>query len=485
MSGVESSLSRMAPELWLEILNHFVPSGAPTTVAIQPSKAELRPHVLEYRRTLWAACQVSRQVGTSARIRLYQAVLISSCKELLYFFRTLRTVPELRILVRSFSWTGTLPQSDADDAECVDLMPSLIAVFASLPPPVTAEDAWLHRFLHADNLAAFRVWRLLGVILAILPKLATLFLVMGRLMPGPRYRQHVIDTELGGAEAEARGRLVSFRQQAFESLAIRVLVMDPVPTSIGYPLLPELQVLVLDHISNVPPLFEALDSPYVVDDLKELCPQLRYIQTKSPVHPSCVRWPVRTAYPNLASLRIVISNGDENDTLIHSFEPLTKLRHLQYLSMTTPHDMTWNLSDSRLTMSPFLRRMESLQHLRVDIIWLADRSNPSRLFQIASFLPPSIKSLHLLDYWGISMTSTRRDRHPAFPDDMTALEFMHCLREVKLSSREFAWERSRTTATRASLHSLARQFWRAGIRLTMTGLKEARDEEEGWWLDLD
>jgi len=135
MSVIRSSVSRMAPELWLHILHHFVPSGAPTTAAIQSSRPDLRPHVLEYRRTLWAACLVSRQVGTIAKVCLYKAVLINSCNELLYFFRTLRTVPALRLLVRSFYWTGTLPQSDADDVECVDLMPSLTAVFEALPPP--------------------------------------------------------------------------------------------------------------------------------------------------------------------------------------------------------------------------------------------------------------------------------------------------------------------------------------------------------------
>ncbi|RYC55297.1 hypothetical protein CHU98_g10907 [Xylaria longipes] len=527
MSVIGGSVSQMSPELWLEILGYFVPSGAPTTLAIQSSKVELRPHVLEYRRTLWAACQVSHQVGACARIRLYQAILIDNCKELLFVFRTLRTFPELRAIVRSFSWTGTLPQSDEDETEFVDLMPSLVAVFASLPAPVTEEDALLHKFLDADNLAEFRAWRLLGVVLAIIPNLTTLFLSLGRLMPGPLYRQYLIDTELGGGgTAERRESLFRLRQKAYEFLAIGALVTDPVLTSIGYPLLPELQVLTLDFISNHPNLFPSERSSFVIDDLKELCPQLRYIQTKDSIQPSCPGEPVRstsmrnllimkqrfilshlrhiqTAYPNLTSLRIMVSRFNGHDgTLVDPFQPLAKLQHLQYLSITTPHDLSWFDSDyPQLPMSQSLRRMESLQHLRIDFMWLAPRNDPSRLFHISSLLPRSIQSLHLLDYWAISMTSTRRDRYPDFADNMSAAEFLRLvlenllqsyssagltsLREVKLSSREYAKERSRWTGARRSLNNLIWQFSQAGISLAVTGLEEARDEEDGWWLNLD
>ncbi|GAW24003.1 hypothetical protein ANO14919_135820 [Xylariales sp. No.14919] len=525
MSTVRGSASRISTELWLEILGHLVPSGAPTTTAIRPSKVELRPHALECRWALWAACLVSRQVGACARIHLYRAILINSCKELLYVYRTLRTVPELRTRVRSFSWTGLLPQSDEDDTECVDLMPSLVAVFASLPPPVTVEGAVIHQFLEADNLAAFRFWKLLAVVLAIIPKLATLFLALGRLMPAPIYHQYLIDTELrGGGTAEERARLLRLRQNAYEFVAIRALVDDPDLTPIGYPLLPELQVLILDHISNAPPLFQAFGSDDIIDDLKELCPRLRYIQTKGCVRPSNFEKPVRStsmrnllirrqlytlsslpeiqaAYPNLTSLRIVASEYAEDNTFIYSFEALAKLQHLQYLSLTTPHNLTWTNSDPHLTLSDFLRGMESLQHLRVDFIWLAARNNPSRLFHIASLLPPSIQSLHLLDYWAISMTSTFRDRYPVLPDNKSAAEFMRTvlenllqsfssngltsLREVKLSSREYAKERSLWTGSRRLLKNLIWQFSQVGIRLTVTGLEEARDEEDGWWLNLD
>ena len=531
----QSSVSLMPPELWLKILGYFVPSGAPTTIAIQPSKPELRPYVLEYRRTLWAACQVSRQVGSSARLLLHQAVLINDCKELLYFFRTLRTVPELRDLVRSFYWTGTLPQSDGDDVECIDLMPSLVAVFASLPPPVTQEDHLLHQFLHAENLAAFRFWRLLGVVLAIIPKIDTLFLVLGRFMPRPNVAQHHIDRELvGGGTPEERARLLSLRQTAYELLAIRVLTMDPIfPASIGYSLLPELRVFILDHISNVPPSFPAFDGGASICDLSHLCPQLQYIQTKSSLpgalgfepwarsasmrsllvrkqrFPASALSRAQAAYPNLASLRILVLDGYEHHPLTDLFKDLIKFRHLQYLSITTPHDLMWQ--DFHLlpamntamhpTMPPFLRRMESLQHLRVDFIWLTTRSDPSPLLHLASLLPQSIKSLHLIDYWGVDMTSTHLHKHPEFPDDVPAREFMYLvlenllqsctlmgltsLREVKLSSVEYAEGSGRSAAARVLADSFVWKFWQVGIRLTMTGLQETKDEEEGWWLNLD
>ena len=248
-------------------------------------------------------------------------------------------------------------------------MPSLTAVFEALPPPAIAEDALLHGFLHADNLAQFRVYRLLAVVLAILPRLTTLFLVLGRLLPPLRIQQRMIDVEFGEeGPAENRVNFLSLRQEAYESLAIRVLTIEnvPIPTSIGYPLLPELQVLILDHISNIPPLFEALNGDNIVDDLQRLCPQLRCIQTKGPLHLRRVSKPIlpstsmehllvrqtispaselsfiRKMYPNLVSLRIVLFNGTEFDTpnQLASFGALTKLPHLQHLSLTTPHHLT-------------------------------------------------------------------------------------------------------------------------------------------------
>jgi len=340
----------------------------------------------------------------------------------------------------------------------------------------------------------------------------------------------MIDVEFGEeGTADNRANFLSLREEAYESLAIRALTMEHelIPTSIGYPLLPELQVLVLDHISNIPPLFEAFNGDNIVDDLQRLCPQLRCIQTKGPLHlrrfskpilpsasmerllvrqtisPASELPLIRKMYLNLVSLRIVLFNGTEFDTPNQnaSFGALTKLLHLQHLSLTTPHHLTWSHLDSHPTMSPFLRRMDSLKHLRVDLVWLAPRGNPTQLLHIASFLPPSIKSLHLLDYWGVDMTSFAMAKYPEFPERMLPVESLHLvlqsllesytsmglinLREVKLSSPECARHRLLWMTAHQARQSLTRRFWRAGISLTFTGLEEARGEEEGWWLDLD
>ncbi|KAI1366864.1 hypothetical protein F5Y08DRAFT_350756 [Xylaria arbuscula] len=522
----------MSSELWLEILHHLVLSSAPTTMPIQSHKVELRAHVLENRRTLWAACQVSRQVGACAREYLYQSILINNCQELLYIFRTLRTVPELRSLVRSFSWTGVLPQSDGDETECIELMPYLLDVFASLPFPISDKDILLHHYLNADNISSFRFWRLLAAILAILPKITTLFLSLGWLMPGPELQQSLIDTELGGGGTSAqREQLFRLQQKTHEVFAIAALLEryssweDYPLTSLGYPLLPELQVLILDHTSDRSPRFEAVNIDYIVDDLNELCPRLRYIQTKSSISPSPLREPIlrgtnmrhlllrrqrstistlpqiQAIYPNLTSLCIIGTMLESAGAADNAIQALASLQRLQRLSLSTPHNLTWYNQDPYLPLSKVLRQMISLQHLRIDMIWLADRSDPSLLFRIASVLPTSIQSLHLLDYWAVSMTSFQWERHPVFPENMSALEFMrlvlenllqNCrvegltnLREVKLSSREYAKDRSHWTGARQSLFRLIWRFLQAGIRLIVNGHEEARDEEDDWWLNLD
>lgn len=514
MSVTRSSVSRMAPELWLHILHNFVPSGAPTTAATQSSGSELRPHVLEYRQTLWAACLVSRRVGTIARVCLYKAALINDFNQLLYFFRTLRTVPALRPLVRSFSWTGTFFMSVDHEAECVDLMLSLTAAFASLPPPATAEDALIHKLSHAHNLDEFHPYQLLAAVLVMLPKLTTLFLAVG-----------IMDMEAGEEVVSADGhRLIRQIPGAYEFMAIRALALDDelIRSSIGHPLLPELHVLILDHIRDPPLWFESTGTP--VSDLQLISPQLRYIRIRGP---ACLGWgpkpllpstsvrrllvrkainrskfieDIQEIYPNLVSLRMVLPHGwDFLYISDFSFEAITKLIHLQHLSLTSPHDLTWNVPQgSRTLISPFLRRMPSLKHLRVDLVWLAARSNTSQLLHIASFLPRSIESLHLLDYWGCDMTSPDKDKHPEFPLDMLPVDFLHqmledllenytsmgliSLKKVKLSVGECLLA---SKTAQQSRQSLTRRFWQGGIRLTFTGLEDAREEEDGWWSNSD
>ena len=87
-------------------------------------------------------------------------------------------------------------------------------MFASLAPPVSEEHILLHQYLDVDNLASFRVWRLLDAVLAIPPKITTLFLSLGKLMPGPSLQQHLIDTRLdGGGTAEEREIIYSVRDR--------------------------------------------------------------------------------------------------------------------------------------------------------------------------------------------------------------------------------------------------------------------------------
>lgn len=522
MSVVGGSVPRLSAELWLEIFGHLALSGAPTTTAVQRDVVELQPHVLEDRRTLWVACQVSRQVGACARIQLYRSVLITNCTELLYFFRTLRTVPELRTLVQTFSWTGIVSTSAAIGAECVDLMPSLVTVFASMRPPVTEEDALLHRFLKIDNFTYFRAWRLLSAVLISIPRLTTLFLAPSEFRHEPEQFQRLRDIVLAREALLPLMLALStvLMKKGFEFTVLKSLVEDPNLASIRHPPLPSLQVLILDHVRSTPPLFQDFTNPPIVKDLEELCPQLRYIQTKHSVssargfprstsmrdlvlrqrHNSFIGVPtIQRAFPSLNSLRILVTQYSTDNAKAGLFEGLDMLPKLQYLSITTPHDLSWWAPEANLTISHSLRQMKCLHHLRVDLIHLTTRANAGQLLHLASLLPPSIQSLHLLDYWGISMEDLHWMWRPAFPDNQSAVEFMRLvlknllqshssmgltsLREVKLSSNEYDENRSDYTGARQSLDDLMGQFSQAGIRLTLTGHQEARDEEDGWWFD--
>jgi hypothetical protein len=64
--------------------------------------------------------------------------------------------------------------------------------------------------------------------------------------------------------------------------------------------------------------------------------------------------------------------------------------------------------------------MTALNHLTTEVLWLFGKTNPSAL-DVESLLPPSLVSLHLVDYWGVSKW---KEYYPDFPDDSTPLEFL-------------------------------------------------------------
>lgn len=97
-------LSRVPAELWGKILSCLLTSGSITTYTSAADEPQLSPSLVESRKNLASACLAFQLLHGPARRCLYHVVTLRSTEELLCFFRTLVTNPELRPLVRRFNW---------------------------------------------------------------------------------------------------------------------------------------------------------------------------------------------------------------------------------------------------------------------------------------------------------------------------------------------------------------------------------------------
>ncbi|KAH8784888.1 hypothetical protein F5883DRAFT_533725 [Diaporthe sp. PMI_573] len=79
-------------------------------------------------------------------------------------------------------------------------------------------------------------------------------------------------------------------------------------------------------------------------------------------------------------------------------------------------------------LSPGLPQVPLIE-LTADCVWLFGRVDPSVAYQISSLLPSSLVSLHLIDYWavsireeGIKLDDEQLSYYPVFPSDLTPLD---------------------------------------------------------------
>jgi hypothetical protein len=98
------AVTRVPAELWGKILECLFTSGSITTYSSAADKPQLSPSLVQSRKNLASACLAFRQLYRPAMRCLYHVVTLRSTEELLRFFSTLATNPELRPLVRRFNW---------------------------------------------------------------------------------------------------------------------------------------------------------------------------------------------------------------------------------------------------------------------------------------------------------------------------------------------------------------------------------------------
>lgn len=155
-----------------------------TDYASQPGQTTRRPDNEPWasRHALQAACLASRQLDTICRPILYEWVAVKDCRELLCLLRSFARNPSLRVRVCRFAWVNLIRGVDVNQP-IVEMGPELGGLLAECCTawPATARDNTLAELfqLRTTEPATFSLWKVLGVIIATLPRVRTLFYTHG------------------------------------------------------------------------------------------------------------------------------------------------------------------------------------------------------------------------------------------------------------------------------------------------------------------
>jgi len=433
-------------------MNFLLPAGGirVTTLESWADAPQLDRSFLESRSALHSLCQVSHNFNAVATSYPYKIVVLKSRKDLICFFRTLLSARHLRPLVSSLVWVGVLSGlgalvqnvaqlGEAIEDEEMERVASQYWIGIDWPPAV-AEDISIIRRLNLDpsNSLTFRHFQIFGAILGMTLQLESLFTTLGCVSPGVimagRYPEC---PELLGIE-----RLLAPAQWMYgehESISSVDL-----PTS-SLRALKSLRTITLEAHSGA----AAQTNPpaLVLRLFLEFCPCLERIEIKASNHWRCLltdqrrseeprpgvvhgnvkelilRWAyfpqsslpvIGRVFPNLR--RLYAEWGDESNYTSPNYGSpgmgwqsesdispgLAGLEQtLELLHLTTKPGSSWVEPSFPSVLFPTLGRMTTLNHLTTETLWLFGKANDFTL-DLESLLPPSLISLHLIDYWGVS-----------------------------------------------------------------------------------
>jgi hypothetical protein len=321
-------------------------------------------------------------------------------------------------------------------------------------PPASAEDVFIVRRLNLDpnNPRTFRAFQILGAILGMASQLKALFTLLGSVSDGvlqrgwiPQCPELLSIGRLLAPETWMYGRYESANIVDLPPISLHILqslrtiTLEPhyeKNTQIYYP------TSVLELITRSCPYLERIEIKGInhwrlmfSDNTRseELKPGLVNGNAKELIlrrawHPQSSLPVIGSVFPNLRQLYAEWDDGS-NDTWPGRHWPtdrdickgLSRLEQtLEVLHLTTTPGSSWQRSNFPSLLSPALGRMKASNHLTTETLWLFGKTSPSAL-DIESLLPPSLVSLHLVDYWGVSEWE---EFYPDFSDGSNPLEFL-------------------------------------------------------------
>ncbi|KAL1855822.1 hypothetical protein VTK73DRAFT_8456 [Phialemonium thermophilum] len=484
-------LQALPVELIFQILGHLRPTGPATTSFSSASRPEVSHVYVESRSTLVSVGQTSKLLHQLGTRHLYRTVLLRDHKQLLYFFRTLAIRPDLRQLVRSLVWAGILSEDrvHAQRTRFLEAEMQAIAVGSwdkdinwPLGGPNNEDDAHLASLMGIQGAESVEGWRLLGAVLGMTLRLKGLFLLHSYVFSSSvaRCPEHDAVCTLLSQSDQSRG--------AIEPVNAPVKDNPTAPHSNGGGgssrrrfFLQELELLVIEP--HEAPFAEMFSTTLTMQRLMRNSPVLLRIETKGSTAPKAprevgegARWggtavsrSVRevlhlrcalppadvvefpTAFPNLSSFEA------EYNEIVPPLHQRQRRGHpvvgsllgvantLETLTVTSRSRGGWGNPPPLLGS---LGGMRALKNLTAELGWLFGTRFPSltqRNTGLLADLPPSLETLHLIDYWGLP------DPPPAsgwprlrFLDDVCTTLYAGCcstklagLRDITISSPIF------------------------------------------------
>lgn len=484
-------------EVLLKVIDQLRPTKPVTSYHSTSKKPDVSRDFFQSRACL-SNVVVSRlfyQLGTPY---LYRTVLLSHQIEVLLFFRTISTCPDRRPMVRSLAWVTVLSTDDtnrqstmlrqyeADSlaADCwdfikeswpqaqIDFRVAKISkrliwlltqschshnTYSSCEPSLLSSGLADLFIVGIHGHGTLGTWRLLGTILALCPKIASLFLLHGcEDVPQESYMRF------------------SPEMKALEPLLWRYEEPDGHgnpgflgPSGHGF--LADLQHLIVEpHEDERSHRY----AHFIVFFFLANSPRLRRVEIKGNLDHRGI-WPSFTRYPNS---RLVADNVKESvmvrkqgprDEIMATMMMFPKLVSLQaeyddasymfneQITPTLPFTissallrLTNTLEALSLTTAPTsyghwkyivdyppsltsLHQMGKLKDLTTESMWLFGRQDISIALQLPYLLPSRLVRFRLIDYWGTTHNTPRNHQpdslkyYSDFPNEWSTAEFYH------------------------------------------------------------
>lgn len=427
------------------------------------------------RQALAVTCLASRQLDAICRPILYETVALKDYREILCLLRSLVRNPRLHTWVRRFVWIDINRGADAlrSIAETGLDVHGLVAEITAFRHSTGDEINLVEIFqLHTTDSRTAFLRKALGVVLAMLPRIQTLFITTGSFpfdflglnqAPGP----HPV-TQLLSSTLPSLGMLEEITVDLSNSpWTLWYLILNcphlrrvqlKGPISFGATLDRRVvqaynpNAAIMDF--HTPPQGSSLPRA-VGDKVQEFViyksQQARWAVLPK-IFPNLERlvavfgddawrrqfWTELPPLPGLQAMETVVNELGQNITLYkQSLRSLTVTGFLSDHYLTPPGGYRdtagkghrWLVAPIPPLLSPGLSQVP-LVELTTDCVWLFGRADSPSASQISSLLPSALVSFHLIDYWGVHvdeeviLDGEPQVYYPASPSGLTPLDFL-------------------------------------------------------------